>query len=58
MIQPFMLDYDIGAGIFILLVIIQATVSVVYRRERLDWVFVILIWSIFIFFILRLLGVV
>jgi hypothetical protein len=53
-----MLGYDIGAGIFILLVVIQATVSVIYRRKKLDWVFAILIWGIFIFFILRLLGVV
>lgn len=58
MIQPSMLGYDIGAGIFILLVVIQATVSVIYRRKKLDWVFAILIWGIFIFFILRLLGVV
>ncbi len=58
MIQPSLLGYDIGVGIFILLIVIDSTVCVIYKKRRLDWAFAILSWLALGFFILRISGVV
>lgn len=52
------LGYDIGVGIFIVLIVVDATVSVIFKRRKLDWVYAIAMWCIFIYFLLRIGGIV
>lgn len=57
MIQPSLLGYDIGVGIFIFLIVIDSTVSVIYKKRRMDWIFAVASWVTLIFFLLEIFGV-